>query len=180
MPKLLKKLDAALYQILRWACIVLIAVMLVLIIIQVLFRYFLKIPSPWSEEIARLALVWSVFLASAIGIRNLEHPKIDILTRRFPPAIRKALEIGVYLLIIAFSCVIVYYGAKYVMTTSMDHNTSLRYPKNLFYLPGPVGGALFILYSIGHIVGIARGREDGTGGGQEIKTLEEAEEVAGE
>jgi TRAP-type C4-dicarboxylate transport system permease small subunit len=149
--------DRVLAAILKTLIVIFAAAMLVLMLIQVIFRYFLFIPSPWSEDLARLALVWTTFLASALGIRNLEHPKIDILTKHFPAAVQAVLEILIYLAIIGFSLVLLVFGSRFAWATRIDHYTSLQYPKNFFYWPGPVGGALFIVYSCAHIVSTARG-----------------------
>jgi TRAP-type C4-dicarboxylate transport system permease small subunit len=149
-------IDKGLVTILKTLIVILAMAMLVLMLIQVVFRYFLFIPSPWSEDLARLALVWTTFLASALGIRNLEHPKIDMLTKHFPAALRIALEILIYLAITGFGFILVIFGSRFAWATRIDHYTSLQYPKNFFYWPGPVGGALFIIYSCAHIVLTAR------------------------
>jgi TRAP-type C4-dicarboxylate transport system permease small subunit len=155
--KVFVSIDKVLATILKTLIVILAVVMLTLMLIQVIFRYFLLIPSPWSEDLARLALVWTTFLASALGIRNLEHPKIDILTKHFPAAVQTVLEILVYLAIIGFGVILVIFGSRFAWATRIDHYTSLQYPKNFFYWPGPVGGALFIVYSCAHIVSTARG-----------------------
>jgi TRAP-type C4-dicarboxylate transport system permease small subunit len=150
-------IDRILAATLKILIVVLAAAMLVLMLIQVIFRYFLFIPSPWSEDLARLALVWTTFLASALGIRNLEHPKIDILTKHFPAPVRIVLEILIYLAITGFGFILLIFGSRFAWATRIDHYTSLQYPKNFFYWPGPVGGALFIIYSCAHIVLTVRG-----------------------
>jgi TRAP-type C4-dicarboxylate transport system permease small subunit len=155
--KVFVSIDKVLATILKTLIVILAAAMLTLMLIQVIFRYFLFIPSPWSEDLARLALVWTTFLASALGIRNLEHPKIDILTKHFPAAAQFILEILIYLAIIGFGIVLLVFGSLFAWATRIDHYTSLQYPKNFFYWPGPVGGALFIVYSCAHIVSTARG-----------------------
>ena len=150
--KIFAAADKGLVAILKTVIVILAAAMLALMLIQVLFRYFLFIPSPWSEDLARLALVWCTFLAASLGIRNLEHPKIDILTKHFPTVIQALLEIIIYLAIIGFGAILIYFGSLFAWATRIDHYTSLQYPKNLFYWPAPVGGVLFIIYSCKHIV----------------------------
>lgn len=150
--KLFLLIDKVLATILKTLIVILAVTMMVLMLIQVIFRYFLFIPSPWSEDLARLALVWTTFLASALGIRYLEHPKIDILTKHFPATVRIVLEILIYLAITGFGFILLLFGSRFAWATRIDHYTSLQYPKNLFYWPGPAGGVLFIIYSCAHIV----------------------------
>ena len=156
MQKLFLAIDKGLVTILKTLIVILAAAMLILMLIQVLFRYFLFIPSPWSEDLARLSLVWCTFLAAALGVRNLEHPQIDILTKHFPAKLQVLLEMIVYLAVMGFGGILVFFGSRFAWATRIDHYTSLQYPKNLFYWPGPVGGILFIMYSCRHIVRLAR------------------------
>jgi TRAP-type C4-dicarboxylate transport system permease small subunit len=66
-------------------------VMCISIILQVLFRYALQIIAPWTEELARFACIWTVFLGSAVCFDERAHIKIDFFvakltgkaTRRF-------------------------------------------------------------------------------------------------
>jgi TRAP-type C4-dicarboxylate transport system permease small subunit len=150
-------IDKILMMVLKTLIVIFAALMLLLMLIQVVFRYFLFIPSPWSEDLARLALVWTTFLAAALGIRNLEHPKIDILAKHFPAGVQAALEILIYLAITGFGIILLIFGSRFAWATRIDHYTSLQYPKNFFYWPGPAGGALFIIYSCAHIVTTVQG-----------------------
>lgn len=55
------------------------AVMTVLVVTQVVFRYAFSAAIDWSEEVARLAFVWAIFLAIPHGIRRGVHVGIDAL-----------------------------------------------------------------------------------------------------
>ena len=155
VKKILTVIDKGVVLTLKTIIVITAAGMLTLMVIQILFRYFLLIPSPWSEDLARLCLVWSTFLAAALGIRNLEHPTLDMVTKHFPIAIQDILKIIIYLSISFFGFILVYYGSLFAWATRIDRFTSLQYPKNFFYWPGPVGGFFFIVYSCKHIVAAA-------------------------
>ncbi len=49
---------------------------------QVLFRYVLRIPVPWTEELARILFTQSMFLAIALAIREKNHIIIDFLFKK--------------------------------------------------------------------------------------------------
>ncbi|NIS62192.1 MAG: TRAP transporter small permease subunit [Proteobacteria bacterium] len=49
---------------------------------QVLFRYVLKIPVPWTEELARILFILSMFLGIAIAIREREHIVVNFLFKK--------------------------------------------------------------------------------------------------
>ncbi|HTU02279.1 MAG TPA: TRAP transporter small permease [Candidatus Sulfotelmatobacter sp.] len=124
----------------------LLAVTLALSFLQVVARYVLEVSTPWSEEIARLAFVWAVFLGAAIGIRRDLHTRVDFLFVRLPDRLAAVVLAGMDLLLAGMACVMVGYGMLLVVSTRLDFSTSLGYPRNWFYLPVPVSGALMLLF----------------------------------
>jgi TRAP-type C4-dicarboxylate transport system permease small subunit len=51
---------------------------------QVLFRYVLRIPVPWTEELARILFTQSMFIGIAIAIREKNHIVVDFLFKKLP------------------------------------------------------------------------------------------------
>ena len=51
---------------------------------QVLFRYALRISVPWTEELARILFITTMFLGIAIAIRKREHIVVDFLFKKLP------------------------------------------------------------------------------------------------
>lgn len=56
------------------------------VLLQVVCRFILKIPSPWTEEIARYLLIQITFLGSAIAAREESHLVAVDLWKRIPAA----------------------------------------------------------------------------------------------
>ena len=52
---------------------VLTASLLILIALQVFTRYVLQASVPWTEEMARMVLVWAVMLGAAVAMERNEH-----------------------------------------------------------------------------------------------------------
>lgn len=83
------------------------AVMTTLVVSQVVFRYVFSSAIDWAEEVARLAFVWSMFLAIPHGIRRGVHVGIDALVIRFSQNLQDGLFrtlaiIGSALMVIIF------------------------------------------------------------------------------
>ena len=57
-----------------------------IVFLQVVCRFVLRIPSPWTEEIARYLLVEITFLGSAIAAREESHLVAMDLWKRMPTA----------------------------------------------------------------------------------------------
>lgn len=61
-------------------------VMVIVVSLQVVFRYFLNLSLDWADEVARLTFVWSAFLGVPHGIRSGAHVGIDFVAKLLPPA----------------------------------------------------------------------------------------------
>lgn len=159
--RLIRKADEVLEKILKGLSLCLMGIMVLLVFLEVIFRYFIKIPCAWTEELARLALVWCVFLASAVAVRHAEHPNIEVFIQKLPRVLNQLFLLLGYVMILVFGGVLVYYGSRFAYSTRLDHMTSLGYPRNLFYWPAVIGGALYSIYSAGHIIRLAAGMRKG-------------------
>lgn len=61
------------------------AVMLVVVSLQVLFRYFLNLSLDWADEVGRLTFVWAAFLGVPHGVKSGAHVGIDFVAKLLPP-----------------------------------------------------------------------------------------------
>ncbi|REG85637.1 TRAP transporter small permease [Marinomonas pollencensis] len=116
--------------------------------LQVFRRYALDNSSTWTEEVARLLLVWLTFLAAAAATRDESHLAVDILINRLPNTLKHAFRCVVNLLIASVGVVLCWKGVIIVELAMPDHSTSLGFSRALFYLPAVAGGALIIFYSL--------------------------------
>ncbi len=62
---------------------ILLAFIAFLLLAQILGRYFLSIPWPWTEEMARYTLIWVSFLGAWIGVRHKAHFRVEELEQWF-------------------------------------------------------------------------------------------------
>jgi TRAP-type C4-dicarboxylate transport system permease small subunit len=76
--------------------------------LQVVGRHILHQPIPWTEEVARLLLVWLMCVGGIAALRKGEHPRVTALVRLLPAERREAVDRGLRLvLVILFLCLIV-------------------------------------------------------------------------
>lgn len=69
------------------------------VFLQVVARYVLKIPISWTEEVARFAFIWMVFVGIAITERQKAHFRITFLVDRAPARMRYGLWLAGELLV---------------------------------------------------------------------------------
>jgi C4-dicarboxylate transporter DctM subunit len=80
----------------------------VVVALQVIGRHVLREPIPWTEEIARLLLVWLMCVGGISAVRDGQHPRVTALLRLLPDSRRRAADRGLRLVLIAFfACLVI-------------------------------------------------------------------------
>lgn len=70
--------------------------------LQVVGRHVLHQPIPWTEEIARLLLVWLMCVGGIWALQHGQHPRVTALVRLLPPARRLAIDRGMRVVLLVF------------------------------------------------------------------------------
>lgn len=134
-------------KVLKTANIVFLTVMTVTILIQVSFRYVLSNPLDWTEEVARLMLVWLTFSGATLIFIKLEHPSIDLFVKIFPSSIRHYLKILNFVLIGIFLAYALLGGIKVLKVSKLVSSVALGFPMTLVYLSFFINGILIFIYN---------------------------------
>jgi len=78
------------------------SIMCTVVFVEVIFRHFLSLPLVWSEELARIMLIWTVFSgAGAVLIRG-EHIALEFLLENLPEKFSDWLRIINSLIVLIF------------------------------------------------------------------------------
>jgi TRAP-type transport system small permease protein len=116
-----------------------------IVFVGVVYRYVLLSPIPWTEEVARLCLVWVTFVGAYLAMRRGLHIMMDTLYDLYGPRgrwISDAVGLG---MLAAFLFVLVWYGTQYASAFWSAPSPYLGFPMGLVYLALPVGAGLLIL-----------------------------------
>jgi len=70
--------------------------------LQVVGRHIWRQPIPWTEEVARLFLVWLMCVGGIAALRHAQHPRVTALVRSFSASRRMAIDRGLHLVLLAF------------------------------------------------------------------------------
>jgi tripartite ATP-independent transporter DctM subunit len=85
---------------LLWSIALLVFAQAAAVGLQVIGRHVLHRPLPWTEEIARLLLVWLMCVGGVAGLRFAQHPRVTAVTRLLSPSHREAVDRGLRLVLI--------------------------------------------------------------------------------
>lgn len=111
-----------------------------IIIFQVFTRYVLNMPLPWSEEVARLLVVWLTFVGAGFVASRNAHIAVDILAVYLPRKLATATQIFSMLTVVAASAYMVWAALSLMLLTGPLRMTATSLPMPLLY------GAVFVGY----------------------------------
>ena len=81
------------------ACTVL-AILIVLTVAGVLYRYILAKPFTWLEEVQLACMVWVVFAAGGAAFRTGNHVAIEMVVDLLPKKLQKAVEVLISVVVV--------------------------------------------------------------------------------
>ena len=97
-------------KIIDTVCVILMFTLFIVILMQILFRYFFNMPLKWTEELARYVFVWVSMIGWTYGTRYDTHIQVNIFSNLFPKKIKSFVFLFIQLLSIIFSLALGYYS----------------------------------------------------------------------
>ena len=73
------KINTAVYSVEKWITVAFMYSLVLVLFINVLFRFVLFIPAAWAEELGRYLFVWVVYVGSATAMYKWEHIDINLI-----------------------------------------------------------------------------------------------------
>ena len=109
---LAQRLGDGLERFLEIPVLILSVVMTISVLAGVFFRYVLKSPLGWSEELSRYVMIWMALLSVALCIWRQEHVGVTMFIKKLPRLLAKLIVFGSNCLVMYFLYVLVVYGFK--------------------------------------------------------------------
>ena len=125
-----------------YTAMILLTAMTVIIIINVFMRYVLNSGLRWSDEVAKLLMVWFTFIAMAIGIKQGLHISLHILPKKLPAWFEIFITYIKDLSTLIIAVVFFVYGIKLVEFTSRSIMPATGWPSDVLYIILPVSSIL--------------------------------------
>ncbi|MBR1559102.1 MAG: TRAP transporter small permease [Clostridia bacterium] len=135
-----------------WMSVILLTGIFILGLCQVFWRWVLRDPIIWSEELIQLTYVWICYLGWTIAERKDSHIRITAILNMLPQGAQKWLQAFCHVLCIIFSALMVYYGIKLVGVGMKRTAVSIALNYGLVYVMGPLCNLIIIFYEIAGLV----------------------------
>lgn len=147
MKSVVALLDRALAALL----VLLMAAMVLVVTWQVVSRYALASPSPWTEEVARYLLIWIGMLGTAYAFRTRAHIGLDLLPQRLTGIAALRLHRFTLGIIILFAAAVLLIGGGGLVLLTWELrqvSAALGLPIAVVYSVIPIAGLLIIIHAV--------------------------------
>jgi TRAP-type transport system small permease protein len=142
-----------------WGSAAGLVLMTAIIGIQVFGRYVLNSTPNWSEKFCLLLMIYYIMFAAAAGVHDKSHIGLAFLAAILPAPVKRVTDIFMALSMGLFGCGMAWYGWQMVESTWSHVIPTLGLPVGISYLPFPLAGLLFILFSLEHVMALITGSE---------------------
>ena len=135
-------------KIIDMICVIMMFTLFIVILLQILFRYFFNMPLKWTEELARYVFVWVSMMGWTYGSRYDTYIQVNIFSNLFPEKIKSLVFLFIQLLSIIFSLALGYYSIGLVKKDYVFKATTLPINFSLVYSIIPIVCIILIIYSV--------------------------------
>ena len=131
----------------NWIVFTTLILIVAIVFVQIFFRYILKGPLFWSEELAKFIFPWLIFSGAALASKANSHIRIDFFTDRLPERVRPIIDKIVNLLSFIFCVLVVLYTVPLAESQKNVSSTALSIPLNYYSLSVVVGVIGMVIYT---------------------------------
>lgn len=117
-----------------WVVIAAMAVLLVVVSLQVFFRYVLNESLVWGWDVPRLCFIVAMLMSIPLGLRYNAHVGIDLVFERFPAAMQKGVLRLNAALMFALFAIAAYFGVALLMQTADQMMPGIQLSVGWFYV----------------------------------------------
>lgn len=126
---------------------VMLALLIILTVLGVFFRYVLNEPFTWLEEVQLACMVWITFSASGAAFRYGNHVAIEMVVDLFPKKVQKVIEVLIAIIVTIVLLYFCYKGIGYIQIFIKSGRSTpmLKIPYALIYGIAPVMAILMLV-----------------------------------
>jgi TRAP-type C4-dicarboxylate transport system permease small subunit len=146
---MMSRIKSVIDRIVDFTAGLLLATLVIIVLWQVLSRYLMKTPSPWTEELAGFLMIWLALSGAAAALRRKAHLGIDIVTSKTAGAKKMHLETVASIFSALFCFLVLFIGGSELVYKTMTTNqvsAVMGVKMGYVYLIVPISGAVMSFY----------------------------------
>lgn len=121
---------------------------------QVVTRFVIKVPSIWTEEVARYSFIYMAMLGAAIGVKNSTHFGMNLIADKLHGKVSEFYaRYIVNGIILICSVIITIYGYEFAVGFGLTRvSPTFLVPMTWFFIVIPLSGILMTVFSLYNII----------------------------
>lgn len=139
------------YKLFKTGALISLAAMITAVTIQVFARFFLESAPHWTEEAARIFFVYSVGFGTAIGIKNGDFIRLDLINKYLPGKLNKWLNIFTDMAVVVFAVVLTMHSLKFVQIGMDELSPALQITMGFVFISITLTGVSVILFTTANL-----------------------------
>ena len=151
-----QKLDRIMAGIGTVLSVISVGIVVILGILQVLFRFVLKVSVPWTEEMMRALFIYIVFFGLILVERENGEVRTTMLIEKLPYKAYHVWESVVAVLSILFNVLVLVGCFQAMKVTNTTLSALPQISMRMFFYPMVISLPLMVIYQIYHMVGHIR------------------------
>ncbi len=120
-------------------------------------RYVMNDTPTWVEQVSLLLVMVITFLGAAVGIRENTHLGVSYFRDAAPQPLRLVFMIVTHIVMAAFGAIMAWHSYELVLFKWGSEIPLIHLPEGLRAVPIMLCGGLVCLFSVGHLIAMARG-----------------------
>jgi TRAP-type C4-dicarboxylate transport system permease small subunit len=126
---------------------------LVVLLLQVLFRYVLLQPIEWYLEVVGLTYIWSLFMGISMAFKAGSHIQFRFLFNKLGAKIQRYLSFICQVMALVFFMFMAIYGVKLCITAKDYILPTIEISQGWKFLCVPISGVILVLHTMDLIIG---------------------------
>lgn len=129
--QILSRYNTAILRLGRHLSVIALALMVVIMLLQVFFRYALNNALPWPDEAARFCMLWMTGLMAPLALRHGGFVAIDMFQQMLPRLLATILQLTLWLVALIVLIVAVQIGWDHFNAGWLFKSSSMKIPAGL-------------------------------------------------
>lgn len=146
---LVKMIDSLFYSIGRLLGVLITSLIILTLSAGVVSRYVFNRPFFWTDEFARILLIWSILIGAALGFRKgstTDHIRMDFFVSLLPENFRKITDRIVLVVDVVFCVVILLIGIRFFVQTLSFRTAAMDISKGYIHITLPIFAFMALIF----------------------------------
>ena len=122
--------------------------MTLIVVINIISRYFLNFAISWAEEIARYMMVWMAMLGAVMAVRMGMHFRMEMIDHWAGKSAKAVFSWITRTVIIVIGLILLRHGLVMVSLTNTQYADATHMPMSWVYVSLPLAGLLMIFFVV--------------------------------